>query len=211
MTYLLTFLEGFASFISPCILPLVPLYIVYFSGTDSKGIKKALLNSISFVLGFTLIFVLMAVLASSLGSFIASNTKYIKYIFGAFSIIFGLAYLDLIKLKFLNSSQNLKFDLNNLNVIRSFIFGILFSISHTPCIGYFIGSALMLVMNEKDIINGIILMVLYSFGLGIPFIISAILIDKLKTVFNFIKKNFKYVKIVSGILLIISGLFLIFS
>jgi cytochrome c-type biogenesis protein len=146
MTYLLTFLEGLASFVSPCILPLVPLYISYFSGANATNTKKAFTNSLFFVLGFTLIFVLMAVLTSTLGAFISSNMRYIKYIFGALTIILGLIYLDIFKLKFLNSALNIKFDLTSLNVFRSFIFGILFSVSHTPCIGYFIGSALMLVI-----------------------------------------------------------------
>ena len=148
MTYLLTFLEGLASFISPCILPLVPLYITYFSGSNTTGTKKAFVNSLAFVLGFTLIFVLMAVLTSTLGAFVSENMKYIKYVFGGLTILLGLVYLNIFHFKFLNTALNIKFDLQNLYIIRSFIFGILFSISHTPCIGYFIGSALMLVMRR---------------------------------------------------------------
>ena len=213
MNYLLTFLEGFASFISPCILPLVPMYISYFSGVQKSDTKKTLVNSILFVLGFTIIFILMAVFASTIGIFINDNIKAIKIIFGFLMILLGLIYMDLIKLNGINFlSLKKSFDVSNLNPIRSFLFGIFFSVSHIPCVGVFLGSALMLISSEQDILKGVILMLLYSLGIGIPFIISAILVEKLKTTFDFIKRNFKIVKIISGIMLILTGLyFIIFS
>ena len=213
MNYLLTFLEGFASFISPCILPLVPMYISYFSGAQKSDTKKALVNSILFVLGFTIIFILMAIFASTIGIFINDNIKSIKIIFGILMILLGLIYMDLIKVTGINSLSLKKgFDVSNLNPIRSFLFGIFFSVSHIPCVGVFLGSALMLVSSEQDILKGVILMLLYSLGIGIPFIISAILVEKLKTTFDFIKRNFKVVKTISGIMLILAGLyFIIFS
>ena len=97
-----------------------------------------------------------------------------------------------------------------MNFIKSFIFGILFSISWTPCIGTFLSSALLLVASSQNILKGIVLMLLYSIGLGIPFIISVILIDKLKTMFNIIKKHYNIIKIISGIILIIMGIYIIF-
>ena len=209
MNYLMTFLEGFASFISPCILPLIPLYISYFSGSEKDNTKKTLLNAIIFCLGFTLIFILMAVFASSLGVAINQHIKIIKLIFGIICIIFGLLYMDIFKFKVLGKSFNFKFDVSNLNIIRSFVFGIFFSVSHAPCTGMFLGAALMLITKEQNILQGILLMLTYSLGIGIPFIISALLIQKLKTVFDFIKKHFKAVKIIAGILLIITGIYLI--
>ena len=155
MDYFLTFIEGFASFISPCILPMIPLYISYFSGEDSST-KKAIYNSISFVVGFTLIFILMAVLASTLGIFISSNIKYIKIAFGLFMIFLGLCYANIIKINLsLSPSINSNFDVKNLNILRSFVFGILFSVVHTPCVGAFLASALMLVSKEQNLIKRI--------------------------------------------------------
>ncbi len=212
MDYLLTLIEGVASFISPCILPLVPMYISYFSGAQKSDTKKTFINSLFFVLGFTLIFILMAVFASSLGILINNNITFIKIIFGLLMILLGLIYMDLIKISglFFNSKQY-KFDVNNLNPLRSFVFGLLFSVSHLPCVGVFLGSALMLISTEQNVIKGIILMLFYSLGIGIPFVISAILIEKIKVVFKVIKKNYKVVKIISGSILIISGIYFIVS
>ncbi len=211
MKYLLTFLEGLASFISPCILPLVPIYISYFMGADetSSKTKKAFINSLFFVLGSSLIFILMALLASTLGIWIAEYDFIIKVVFGFLLILLGFDYIGIIKIKIPNLSSNINYKLNNLNIFRSFIFGILFSISHTPCTGAFLAGALALITKEQDIFKGVLLMVLYSIGLGIPFIISVLLIEKAKNVFNFIKKHYKIIKIASGIILIVTGIYLI--
>ena len=101
MDYILTFLEGIASFISPCLLPMVPIYISYFIGEDDNSNKKAILNSIGFVLGFTTIFILLAIFASKLGIIISENIKYIKIIFGIVIIILGLNYMEIFNIKFL--------------------------------------------------------------------------------------------------------------
>lgn len=210
MTYFLTFLEGFASFISPCILPLVPMYISYFTGNEEKNTKKAFINALFFVLGLSLIFILMAIFASTVGIFVSQHIKYIKIFLGVLVIILGLSYLEIIKFKLFKNSSNFKFDVSKMNIFRSFIFGILFSISHAPCVGAFLSSALMLITKEQNLIKGIILMSLYSIGLGIPFIISALIIDKAKELFKFVKNHYRIVKIISGVLLIVSGIYLIF-
>lgn len=155
-------------------------------------------------------FLILSIFASSLGSILSSNIKYIKILFGVIIIAFGLNYMDLLKIKFLNKTNVRKSDTKNLNFIKALIFGILFSISWTPCIGTFLSSALLLIAKQQDMLKGILLMLLYSTGLGIPFIISAILIDKLKNVFNFIKQHYDIIKKVSGIILIISGIYIIF-
>lgn len=209
MEYLLTFFEGIASFISPCLLPMFPIYISYFIGEEQNNKKKAILNSIGFVLGFTLVFLLLSIFASTVGRFISSYTKYIKIVFGIIIIILGFNYMEVIKIKFLNKTKGIKIKNKSLNFFKAMLFGILFSISWTPCIGTFLSSALLLVAKEQELVKGIILMLLYSIGLGIPFIISAGLIEKLKEVFDFIKKNYKKVKIVSGLVLIGMGIYMI--
>ena len=210
MDYILTFLEGIASFISPCLLPMVPIYISYFIGEDDNNNKKAILNSIGFVLGFTTVFLILSIFASKLGAILSSNIRYIKIFFGVVIILFGLNYMGVLSIKFLNKYKSKNMDTKNFNFIKAILFGILFSISWTPCIGTFLSSALLLIAKEQNILKGIILMLLYSIGLGIPFIISAILIEKLKNVFDFKKKHYDVIKRISGVILIGAGIYIIF-
>lgn len=206
MEYVFTFLEGIASFISPCLLPMLPIYISYFIGEKENNYK----NAIGFVLGFTIVFVILSIFASTLGIIISKYVKYIKIIFGIVIIILGLNYMELLNLKFLNRSQEIKMNLKNLNFVKTMLFGILFSISWTPCIGTFLSSALLIVAEGQNLIKGIVLMLLYSIGLGIPFIVSVFLMEKLKNVFYFIKKNYGIIKKMSGIVLILMGIYIMF-
>lgn len=210
MEYLFTFLEGIASFISPCLLPMLPIYISYFMGEEENNKKKAVVNSIGFVLGFTIVFLLLSIFASTLGVWISNYIRYIKIIFGIIIIILGLNYIEILKLNFLNKTKGLKLEKKNFNFLKAILFGILFSISWTPCIGSFLSSALLLIAKEQDLIKGISLMLVYSFGLGIPFVLSVVLIEKLKEIFDFIKKNYKKVKIISGFILIAMGIYILF-
>lgn len=210
MEYVFTFIEGIASFISPCLLPMLPIYISYFIGEDDKKTSKAVTNSIGFVVGFSLVFLLLSIFASSLGGLISGYIKYVKIIFGIIIILLGLNYMEILNLKVINKSNVINGDTKDLNFIKSILFGIFFSISWTPCIGTFLSSALLLIAREQDFFKGIILMLLYSIGLGIPFIVSVILIEKLKNTFNFIKKHYNKIKIISGIILIIMGIYIIF-
>ena len=118
--------------------------------------------------------------------------------------------MEILKLKFLNKTKGINMKKKNLNFVKACLFGILFSISWTPCIGTFLSSALLLIAKEQDALKGIVLMLIYSIGLGIPFIISVLLIEKLKEVFDFIKKNYKKVKIISGLILIAMGIYMMF-
>lgn len=210
MEYFFTFLEGFASFISPCLLPMLPIYISYFMGEQENDNKKTIVNSIGFVIGFTIIFLLLAVFASTLGIFISAYLHYIKFVFGVIIILLGLNYMEILKFKFLNNSKGIKMNVKNLNFFKSMLFGILFSISWTPCVGTFLGSALLTVAKGSNLLKGIILMLLYSIGLGIPFVISVVLMEKLKNIFDFIKRNYGIVKKVSGIVLIVMGIYIMF-
>ena len=209
MNYLFTFLEGFASFISPCILPLLPVYISYFAGRDEKKVSKAVINSIGFVIGFSIVFIFLGIFASTFGSFISSKIQGLKIIFGIIIILLGLNYMEIINIRFLNNSVGVNRKEDNLNFIKSILFGIIFSVSYTPCVGTFLSSSLLLIASGNSIIQGIILMLLFSLGLGLPFIISCFLIQKLKNVFDIIKRNYNIIKIVSGLVLVIMGLYII--
>ena len=209
MEYLFTFIEGLASFISPCILPMLPIYISYFIGENNDKPSKSVINAIGFTSGFTIVFIILSILASQFGSLISSNMKFFKIVFGVVIIILGLNYMDILKIKFLNNISQIKANTKNLNFFKSLVFGILFSLGWTPCIGTFLSSALLLVASKQSMLKGIILMLLYSIGLGIPFIISAVLIEKLQELFSFIKKHYGIIKKISGIILILMGLFTI--
>jgi cytochrome c-type biogenesis protein len=210
MEYLLTFIEGIASFISPCLLPMIPIYISYFVGKDEKKTNKAVINSIGFVCGFSIVFLVLSIFASSFGVFVSEYIKYIKIVFGIIIILLGLNYMEILNLKIINKSRVMNKNAKDLNFIKSVLFGIFFSISWTPCIGTFLSSALLLIAKQQDILKGIVLMLLYSIGLGIPFVISVVLIEKLKSAFNFIKKHYDKIKIISGIILIGMGIYIIF-
>lgn len=209
MEYILIFLEGIASFISPCVLPLVPIYISYFAGQDPKK-NKAITNSIAFVIGYSIIFAILAVLANRFGMVLVGLTKTIKIVLGSVIIVLGLNYMDVLKINIFGNSKRFQMNMKNLNFIKSLMFGTLFSVSITPCVGTFLTSALILIATKTELLKGIILIVLYCLGLGIPFIVSAVLIDRLKSVFDFIKENYRIIKIISGLILIIMGIYLMF-
>ena len=118
--------------------------------------------------------------------------------------------MEIFNIKFLNKTKGISTKIGNTNFIKTFLFGLIFSISWTPCVGSFLSSALMLIAKEQNIIKGIILIIIYSLGLGVPFIISAILANKLKDTFDFIKKHYIAVKRISGMILIGMGLYIIF-
>ncbi len=207
MEYLILFLEGIITFVSPCLLPMLPIYISYFaSGEDDR--KKTFINAIGFVLGFTIVFVILGAFAGSIGNLLSNHTTIINLVTGLIVIIFGLNFTGLIRIGFLNGSKKMKIAVQNGSFIRTVIFGIVFSIGWTPCVGAFLGSALLLASQTGSVLHGILMLVVYSMGLGIPFIISALLISRLKGTFDFIKKHYKIINWISGIFLIIVGIFM---
>lgn len=207
MDYIITILEGTAAFVSPCILPLLPVYISYFAGTQiENGRKKAIINAVGFVLGFTAVFVLLGALAGAAGKILNRYETAVNISTGAVMIIFGLSYLGIIKLPFTGGFNGDASGSRKTGFLYSVVFGAVFSVSWTPCVGAFLGSALMLAAAGGDTLKGIILLLCFSAGLGLPFIISAVLIERMKSAFDFIKKHFRIITVVSGIMLIAAGL-----
>ena len=205
MQYLITFMEGIITFISPCLLPMLPIYISYFAGGGERSIRKTLTCALGFVTGFTLIFVAMGALAGTLGSFLKSHQTAVNIVSGLIVIFFGLNFLGVLKLNLFRGSQR-SANTQNLNFFSALVFGIIFSLGWTPCVGAFLGSALMLASQQGHVVQGMLLLLIYSLGLGIPFILSAVLIDYMKSALNWIKKNYGIINIISGCLLIVIGI-----
>ncbi|MCI9016656.1 MAG: cytochrome c biogenesis protein CcdA [Clostridia bacterium] len=211
MEYIMSFIEGVVTFISPCLLPMLPIYISYFAGQnkDETTNKYVIKNALGFILGFTIVFILLGAFASSIGVFIKKYNQILNIIFGIIVILFGLNFMELIKIPFINKTKKININIENKGFLSSILFGIIFSVGWTPCIGTFLGSALMLATVKAHVLEGILMLLCFSIGLGIPFFISALLIDKLKTTFDFIKRNYKVINRISGGFLVIIGLLMI--
>ena len=203
MPYFISFLEGIITFISPCLLPMLPIYITYFAGGD-RSTAKTLRGSLGFVLGFTLVFVAMGALAGTVGSFFIRYRVAVNVVSGLLVILFGLSFLGLLKLKLFRGIQGHTPKAGGF--FSSMVFGMVFSVGWTPCVGAFLGSALMLASQQGSVLVGTLMLLCYSLGLGIPFVLSAALIDYLKSTFQFIKKHYRIINIISGSLLILMGL-----
>ena len=205
MQYLISFLEGIITFISPCLLPMLPIYISYFAGGGERTTAKTLKGAVGFVTGFTIVFVMLGALAGTVGSFLREHQTTVNIISGLIVIIFGLNFLGVFKLNIFKGNQrSVKTD--NMGFFSAMLFGIIFSVGWTPCVGAFLGSALMLASQQGHIAEGMLMLLSYSLGLGIPFILSAVLIDYLKSAFNWIKRNYKIINLISGSLLVIIGI-----
>ena len=205
MQYLISFLEGIITFISPCLLPMLPIYISYFAGGGERTTAKTLKGAVGFVTGFTIVFVMLGALAGTVGGFLREYQTAVNIISGLIVIIFGLNFLGVFKLNvFKGNQRSVKTD--NMGFFSAMLFGIIFSVGWTPCVGAFLGSALMLASQQGHIAEGMLMLLSYSLGLGIPFILSAVLIDYLKSAFNWIKKNYKTINLISGSLLVIIGI-----
>jgi len=211
MLYALTFLEGILTFISPCLLPLLPVFVSYFAGNSIEGKNldpqkhrlRVLVSALSFMAGFTLIFVILGVFAASLGAAITQHETVVNIIAGSIVVLFGLGYMGLFKIPQLDLGARMK---GRKDGLRSFFFGIVFSIGWTPCISVFLGSALLLAAASGSWYMGALLLLFYSLGLGIPLVLSALLIDSLKGAFSFIKRNYRVIQIISGAVLVLMGL-----
>lgn len=205
MQYFISFLEGIITFISPCLLPMLPIYLSYFaSGDEVSSSSRTLKNALGFVLGFSLVFITMGALAGTVGSFFKGHQTLVNLICGLVIIFFGLHYLGIIKINLFRGMRG-AMNQRSLGFFSSILFGVVFSVGWTPCVGAFLGSALMLASQQGQALTGILMLLCYSLGLGIPFVISAVLVDRLKGAFDFIKRNYRIINLICGSLLILVG------
>ena len=205
MQYVISFLEGIITFLSPCLLPMLPIYISYFAGGGERSVARTLRGAMGFALGFTAVFVAMGALAGTIGGFLSKYQTLVNILCGAVVILFGLNYLGLLKIRLFRGRGH---DMNtdDLGFFSAFLFGVVFSVGWTPCVGVFLGSALMLASQQGSMTRGIVMLLCYSAGLGVPFLLSAVLIDQLKGAFNWVKAHYGIINKVCGVLLIIVGI-----
>ena len=205
MQYLLLFLEGVITFISPCLLPMLPIYLSFFAAGDTDR-RRTLRNALGFVLGFTIVFIIMGAFMGIMGKLVREYQTVLNVLTGAVVILFGLNFMGVLKIGFLNRASQQDANVKDLNFFSSMLFGIVFSIGWTPCVGAFLGSALLLASQGGSLLQGIAMLLAFSLGLGIPFVVSALLIDRLKGAFDFIKRHYRVINLVSGLVLVIVGI-----
>ena len=202
MQYIITFLEGIISFISPCMLPMLPLYISYFAGNADQR-RHVLARAIAFMLGFTSIFTALGLFAGTLGVLLLRYQTAVNLIGGFVVVLFGLSYLEVIHIPFF---KGMKSGPEIRGIVSSFLFGLIYSVSLTPCVGAFLGSALMLASTAGGAGKGALLLLTYSMGLGIPFLISAVLLDHLNSAFAWIKQHYTIINRICGMFLVLIGI-----
>ena len=205
MEYFVSFLEGVITFISPCLLPMLPIYISYFAGGGERSVGKTLKGALGFVLGFTAVFVAMGALAGTIGGFLSKYQTLVNILCGAVVVIFGLSYLGVLRIRLFKGRDH-DLDTDDLGFFSAFLFGVIFSVGWTPCVGAFLGSALMLASQQGSMVQGILMLLCYSAGLGVPFLVSAVLIDQLKGAFNWVKSHYDVINKICGAALILVGI-----
>jgi cytochrome c-type biogenesis protein len=212
-------LMGIVSFASPCILPLIPSYVSYITGISfdelvgpgsrRKNINTTLLHSLAFVAGFTVVFVLLGATASIIGQLMIEHLKTIRIVGGMLMIVLGLFVSDVIPIPFLQQDAKIHLKNRPAGFLGTFLVGIVFAAGWTPCTGPFLAAALMQAAQSETMGTGMVLLVFYSLGIGIPFVLSAVAISVFLSSFKKLKDYLRAIKIASGVILIIMGLLLI--
>lgn len=212
-------LAGLASFLSPCILPMIPSYLAFITGIsleelsqdqNLKKVRKSVItNSLFFILGFSILFIAMGASATFLGKFLSRNIRWLEIIGGSLVVILGLHFAGLFKIKFLDREKKIHLNKKPLGLFGTVLVGMAFGAGWTPCVGPILGSILTMAAATQDITKGIILLISYSIGLGIPFLLAGLLIHKFFEYFKTIQKYFRVITLVGGILLVIIGILLI--
>lgn len=223
VTLLTAFGAGFLSFISPCVLPLVPAYLSYMSGISVDEMKAAgaqgnhkvamhaALHSLAFVLGFSLVFVGLGATASALGQLMFDYMEYLSKIGGVLIVIFGLHFMGLFRISFLNFEARFNPDRKPPGMWGAFFIGLAFAFGWTPCVGPILAGILALSAGQDTVHEGIVLLVAYSAGLGLPFILAGLAINRFLVFFKKVRQHMHKVEIVAGGLLVIIGVLIFFG
>ena len=210
-TFSIAFLAGLISFLSPCVLPLIPGYISYISGTSLEKLNKKkenliVLKTIFFTLGFSFVFIVLGSTASIIGKFFLINSNFFRIFAGLIIIFFSLQLIGIININFMNKDIRFFTDKYSNNLAFPFVVGAAFGFGWTPCIGPILGSIITLAALEENIGRGILLLSSYSLGLAIPFIISGVLIDKFLLFSKSFRKYMSLITKVGGAILLLTGI-----
>ncbi len=210
----LIFAEGFLAFLSPCILPMIPIYLLYLGGIEANKKKtrmRLVINTLGFIAGFSVVFVALGATASALGSLIVENRVLLQRMGGIVVLVFGLNYLGILNIGLLNRSKTFGANTKDLKFWSSLLFGAAFSLGWTPCLGAFLGTALIFASNMETLYQGMALLLTFSLGLGIPFLLTALLWNRLQNTFGFVKRNLRVIQTISGVILVVVGLLMLFD
>ena len=220
VSWIAAFLAGIISFLSPCVLPLIPGYLSLVTKlsfdelSDSENTNKitdVLIPSIFFGLGFTSIFVSLGVSASFIGSFLLENKAVLLQISGIAILLLGFFTMEIIKIPFLNREKKLDIKGSSLGLLGTYFLGCAFGFAWTPCVGPILATILLVASTTGGALKGGLLLLVYSMGLGIPFILTGIAFNKALTAFKFIRKHYVYYKYIVGLTLIAVGLLMLFD
>lgn len=206
------FIAGLGSFFAPCVVPLIPVYVGYVLGLSSTKSKKALLYAVLlYILGFSLVFTLLGAAAGGLGSILREHTRIIQIIGGIAMIIFGLEFLGILRISLMAPEKGPKIPhwANNIGVTRSFVVGVLFALTWTPCVGAALGAILSLAATSRTAVEGAGLLFIYSLGISLPFVIVAWTLSSAPKYIRLHKKFFVLISKTAGVILVIFGLLLL--
>jgi len=217
VAYLGAFTAGVLTFLSPCILPLIPSFIAYIAGvsysdltSDQKDVRrKTVSHTIFFIIGFSIVFILLGLTATAVGKALFAYQKFIRFAGGALIILFGIALTGIIKIAFLEKSLHIQVRTKKASYLGSFLIGVTFAAAWTPCAGPLFGSILVIAGTEGSVIEGIKLLALYSLGIGVPFLITAMAMQTFLAYLARFKKVMIYINRTAGIILIAVGVLII--
>jgi cytochrome c-type biogenesis protein len=216
ISFYVAFIAGLLSFLSPCILPVIPGYVSFISGVSLKDLEqnvnhqKVIFNSLLFISGFSIVFIVLGATATFLGQFFLDKFDILLKVAGIIIILFGFHLLGVFNLSFLNFERRLTLLKKPFGIFGSFLIGASFAFAWVPCVGPILAGILALAAAQNTVIKGTILLSFYSIGLAIPFFLTAIFLQTFFTIFSQIKKYFRLIEIISGIILLVIGS-LIFS
>ena len=212
MQFFLAFFAGFISFLSPCVLPLIPGYISYVSGSTLNELLESkrvnVIPTVLFTIGFSIVFIAFGATSTLIGNFVLTNSFELRIVSGAIIILFSLQLLGLFNFKFLNIEKRFQTERRS-NKLYTVLVGMAFGFGWTPCIGPVLGSILALSATETSVSSGILLLSFYSLGLAIPFILSGFLIQKFMAVSKNLKNNMNIISKSGGVILLITGILII--
>lgn len=214
-------LAGLLSFTSPCVLPLIPAYLSFISGVSidqlqssenrAAVLRKTIYTALVFVLGFSTVFILLGAGATAVGSLLKEYQDIISKVFSVIILIFALHFLGVYRLKFLAFEKKVHATVKPLNLLSIYVVGLAFAFGWTPCVGPILGSILGVAAAKETISQGIYLLVAYSLGLAIPFMLTAIAMNSLLGVFSWVKRHFRLIEILSGVLLLALAVLMFFG